>query len=77
MDILFRRVIRPVIWKNLSGSRKEDVEFGQPNSEGLLKIISYFKCTIDDVYYLGDSDGDIISGRDANIKTIKVSYLFK
>ena len=49
-----------------------EVQNQKPDPEGILKAIG--DTQYEDVYYVGDSAGDILAGKNANVKTI--AYLW-
>ena len=55
----------------LEGERRK------PDPEQLWKLISHFGCTRDEVLYIGDTEVDIETGKNAGVKTIAVSWGYR
>ncbi len=53
----------------------DDVEFPKPHPEGINKALELLSVSPNDAVFLGDSDADIIAGKQANIHTIGVHWL--
>ncbi len=49
----------------------------KPNPQGLLSIMSHFNCKASDVLYVGDSDVDMLTGRNAGVDTAGVLWGFR
>ena len=54
----------------------EDVRMPKPDPEGIRKALAYFKIKPNEAIMVGDSDVDIIAGRNAGVATVGVSYGF-
>jgi pyrophosphatase PpaX len=53
----------------------DDVIKPKPDAEGLLKALSLLKVERSEAIYIGDSDADVIAGKQANVYTIGVQWL--
>lgn len=53
----------------------DDVEFPKPHPEGVNKALEYLKVSPNEAVFLGDSDADIMAGKQANVHTIGVHWL--
>lgn len=53
----------------------DDVIKPKPDSEGLLKALSFLEVNNSDALYIGDSDADVVAGVQANVFTIGVQWL--
>ncbi|MEH7384823.1 HAD family hydrolase [Bacillus sp. JJ1521] len=53
----------------------DDVTIPKPHPEGLNKALSQLKIKNTDAIFLGDSDADILAGKQANVYTIGVQWL--
>lgn len=53
----------------------DDVINPKPDAEGLRKVLSLLKVEHSEAIYIGDSDADVIAGRQANVYTIGVQWL--
>lgn len=54
----------------------EDVINHKPHPESILKAIQCFN-NVDEVIYVGDSKGDILAAKNANVKSVGVSWSYK
>ncbi|WP_085507197.1 HAD family hydrolase [Thalassobacillus devorans] len=53
----------------------DDVSKPKPHPEGLNKAMAQLNITNTDAIFLGDSDADILAGKQANVHTIGVQWL--
>jgi len=53
----------------------DDVEFQKPHPEGIFKALEYLNVFPNEAVFLGDSDADIMAGKQANVLTIGVHWL--
>ncbi|WP_053365638.1 HAD family hydrolase [Bacillus sp. FJAT-27245] len=53
----------------------DDVEFPKPHPEGIHNALSELGVSENDTIFLGDSDADILAGKQANVHTIGVQWL--
>lgn len=53
----------------------DDVEFPKPHPEGIYKALEYLDVLPNEAVFLGDSDADIMAGKQANVLTIGVHWL--
>lgn len=53
----------------------DDVINPKPDAEGLRKVLSLLKVDHSEAIYIGDSDADVIAGKQANVYTIGVQWL--
>lgn len=53
----------------------DDVEFPKPHPEGINKALDYLDVLPNEAVFLGDSDADIMAGKQANVLTIGVHWL--
>ncbi|WP_210364258.1 HAD family hydrolase [Bacillus sp. REN3] len=53
----------------------DDVEFPKPHPEGINKALEYLNLSPNEAVFLGDSDADIMAGKQANVHTIGVHWL--
>lgn len=53
----------------------DDVEFPKPHPEGIYKALEYLDVLPEEAVFLGDSDADIMAGKQANVFTIGVHWL--
>ncbi len=53
----------------------DDVIKPKPDPEGLLKALSLLEVENSQAIYIGDSDADVVAGRQANVYTIGVQWL--
>ncbi|NIK11715.1 phosphoglycolate phosphatase/pyrophosphatase PpaX [Alkalibacillus almallahensis] len=53
----------------------DDVSTPKPHPEGLNKALAKLKINNTDAIFLGDSDADILAGKQANVHTIGVHWL--
>lgn len=53
----------------------DDVEFPKPHPEGIFKALNYLDVLPNEAVFLGDSDADIMAGKQANVLTIGVHWL--
>jgi pyrophosphatase PpaX len=53
----------------------EDVEFPKPHPEGIFKALEQLNVSHREAVFLGDSDADIMAGKQANVYTIGVQWL--
>lgn len=53
----------------------DDVEFPKPHPEGIYKALGYLDVLPNEAVFLGDSDADIMAGKQANVLTIGVHWL--
>jgi pyrophosphatase PpaX len=53
----------------------DDVEFPKPHPEGIYKALEYLGVLPNEAVFLGDSDADIMAGKQANVFTIGVHWL--
>jgi len=56
---------------------REDIRKWKPDPEGLLKIKEHFKVKKDEMIYFGDLDKDIMTGKNAKIKSYLIDDLIK
>lgn len=54
----------------------EDVVNPKPEPEGIQKILTYFEVDPAHAMMVGDSDVDVIAGKNAGVKTVGVTYGF-
>lgn len=55
---------------------KSDITNPKPHPEGIEKILSHFSIPKNQALIVGDTEDDIIAGKNASIKTVGVSYGF-
>lgn len=55
----------------------DDVCFSKPSSEGVLKILDYFKVKEEEAVFVGDSDADVISAKAACVQSVGVNWYSK
>ncbi len=55
---------------------KSDIIYPKPHPEGIEKILSHFSIPKNQALIVGDTEDDIIAGKNAGIKTVAVSYGF-
>lgn len=53
----------------------DDVEFPKPNPEGIFKVLENLNISHKEAVFLGDSEADIIAGKEAGVFTIGVQWL--
>ncbi|WHZ06189.1 HAD family hydrolase [Neobacillus sp. YX16] len=53
----------------------DDVTIPKPHPEGIVKALAHFNIKNTEAVFLGDSDADILAGKQANIHTIGVQWL--
>lgn len=53
----------------------DDVKNPKPHEEGLLRVVNLLNLSPSDVWCVGDSDADILAGKQANIYTLGVMWL--
>lgn len=53
----------------------DDVENPKPHPEGLIKALAQLNIKNTEAVFLGDSDADILAGKQANVHTIAVQWL--
>jgi pyrophosphatase PpaX len=53
----------------------DDVEFPKPHPEGIFKALEQLNVSPQEAVFLGDSDADIMAGKQANVYTIGVQWL--
>lgn len=53
----------------------DDVEFPKPHPEGINKALDHLDVLPNEAVFLGDSDADIMAGKQANVLTIGVHWL--
>nr|WP_226669844.1 HAD family hydrolase [Metabacillus litoralis] len=53
----------------------DDVSIPKPHPEGLNKALAHLNIKNTDAIFLGDSDADILAGKQANVHTIGVQWL--
>lgn len=53
----------------------DDVVNPKPHLEGLMKALAQLNINNTDAVFLGDSDADILAGKQANVHTIAVQWL--
>ncbi|QOK30106.1 HAD family hydrolase (plasmid) [Cytobacillus oceanisediminis] len=53
----------------------DDVEFQKPNPEGIYKALENLNVSHKEAVFLGDSEADIIAGKEASVTTIGVQWL--
>jgi pyrophosphatase PpaX len=53
----------------------DDVEFPKPHPEGINKALEELSVSNKEAIFLGDSDADILAGKQANVYTIGVHWL--
>ena len=53
----------------------DDVTIPKPHPEGLNKALAQLNIKNTDAIFLGDSDADILAGKEANVHTIGVEWL--
>jgi len=53
---------------------REDVKNSKPDPEAILKALKFLKLSVDEVIFIGDTDIDIQTGKNADIKTIKILH---
>jgi pyrophosphatase PpaX len=53
----------------------DDVEFPKPHPEGIYKALEHLNVSHKEAVFLGDSDADIMAGKQANVYTIGVQWL--
>lgn len=53
---------------------KETFEKHKPDPLPIFKISSEFNVSTEDILIIGDSEADILAGKNANIQTVGVSY---
>lgn len=53
----------------------DDVEFPKPHPEGINKALEQLNVSHKEAVFLGDSDADIMAGKQANVYTIGVHWL--
>ena len=54
-----------------------DCEQRKPSPDALLRILSYFGVDREDALYIGDSEWDIAMGKNANIRTLSVTWGYR
>jgi pyrophosphatase PpaX len=52
----------------------EDVAHPKPAPDGILKSGEFFKIPLSEIFMIGDRDVDVQAGKNANVKTIGVTY---
>lgn len=57
------------------GHRKGDSP--KPDPKGVIEVINYFNLEREECVYIGDSDIDIITSRNANVKSVGVAWGFR
>lgn len=55
---------------------KNDITNPKPHPEGIIKILIHFSITKNQALIVGDTRDDIITGKNAGIKTVGVTYGF-
>ncbi len=55
----------------------EDLNHPKPHPEGILKIIDMLDYDSKDVYYIGDTEVDILTAKNAGVKSIAVTWGFR
>ena len=55
----------------------EDLNHPKPHPEGILKIIDMLNYDSKDVYYIGDTEVDILTAKNAGVKSIAVTWGFR
>jgi pyrophosphatase PpaX len=53
----------------------DDVEYPKPHPEGINKVLKNLNISHKEAVFLGDSDADIMAGKQANVHTIGVHWL--
>ncbi|MCM3665880.1 HAD family hydrolase [Mesobacillus subterraneus] len=53
----------------------DDVEYPKPHPEGINKVLKNLNVSPKEAVFLGDSDADIMAGKQANVYTIGVHWL--
>jgi pyrophosphatase PpaX len=53
----------------------DDVEYPKPNPEGIFKALENLNISHKEAIFLGDSEADIIAGKEAGVLTIGVQWL--
>jgi pyrophosphatase PpaX len=53
----------------------DDVEHPKPHPEGINKVLKNLNVSHKEAVFLGDSDADIMAGKQANVHTIGVHWL--
>jgi pyrophosphatase PpaX len=53
----------------------DDVEYPKPNPEGIFKALENLNVSHKEAVFLGDSEADIIAGKEAGVLTIGVQWL--
>jgi pyrophosphatase PpaX len=53
----------------------DDVEYPKPHPEGINKVLKNLNVSHKEAVFLGDSDADIMAGKQANVHTIGVHWL--
>ena len=53
----------------------DDVNKPKPHPEGIKKALKELTINKEEAFYLGDSDADILAGKEAGVKTIAVYWL--
>lgn len=54
----------------------EDVKNPKPHKEHLIVALKHFKVSYNNAFMVGDTDHDIMAGKNAGIKTVGVTYGF-
>lgn len=54
----------------------EDVQHPKPDKEHLEAALNFLKVEAKDAYMVGDTDQDILAGKNAGVKTVGVTYGF-
>ena len=53
----------------------DDVDIPKPHPEGINKALAQLNIESSEAIFLGDSDADILAGKQANVHTIGVQWL--
>ena len=69
-------IIEKLNWHNLTNAIicPEDVHQTKPDPEGILRALNLLDASIETSFYVGDHERDILSAKNANVKSVACTY---